>query len=196
MNGIISRFNTDKGYGFISADEGRIFFHISDIKSKQILPEEGQSVEFEITVTEKGSRAINIRIRHSAVPLFIALGNTRIKTSSIKNYGIENESQDYQVNILCLDKNTQYETERLNMERASTSAIWWTRHIEDTIKSNKAEKEAALKSPKYQLSKENRLWVLYVNTYHGEEYRFYEYDCGFDIHEKQRELDKLLLGKE
>lgn len=61
--GIVKRFNSQKGYGFISQENGPdVFVHQSAIQgegSKSL--EEDQKVEFEITEGPKGPQAANVR---------------------------------------------------------------------------------------------------------------------------------------
>ncbi|HBI7012199.1 TPA: cold-shock protein [Clostridium perfringens] len=62
--GIVKWFNQEKGYGFISCDEGDdVFVHISQVKEKG--PEkdlhEGESVSFDISEGEKGPMATNFQ---------------------------------------------------------------------------------------------------------------------------------------
>ncbi|ACD25079.1 cold shock domain-containing protein [Clostridium botulinum] len=62
--GIVKWFNAEKGYGFISCDEGDdVFAHHSQIKENG--PEkdlhEGESVTFDIQDGEKGPMATNIQ---------------------------------------------------------------------------------------------------------------------------------------
>ncbi|ELC8406714.1 cold-shock protein [Clostridium perfringens] len=62
--GIVKWFNQEKGYGFISYDEGDdVFVHISQVKEKG--PEkdlhEGESVSFDISEGEKGPMATNVQ---------------------------------------------------------------------------------------------------------------------------------------
>ena len=57
-------FNSEKGYGFISQDNGGpdVFAHYSAIQATGYRElTEGQKVEFEITQGQKGPQADNIR---------------------------------------------------------------------------------------------------------------------------------------
>ena len=63
--GTVKWFNNQKGYGFITDQEGKdIFVHYSGIISEQKFKSiaEGQTVEFEITDGEKGKQAINVTV--------------------------------------------------------------------------------------------------------------------------------------
>ena len=54
---------TDKGFGFISGDNGEIFFHqsaLQDVRYEEL--REGQTVEYEEGEGPKGPRAENVRV--------------------------------------------------------------------------------------------------------------------------------------
>ena len=62
--GIVTWFNGDKGYGFITPDDGSadVFAHFSAIQSSGYRSlEENQKVEFDVTEGQKGPQAENIR---------------------------------------------------------------------------------------------------------------------------------------
>jgi uncharacterized membrane protein YsdA (DUF1294 family)/cold shock CspA family protein len=61
MEGIVTNFNEEKGYGFIRSDEAQedIFIHISKLKNASSL-EQGQEVEFQVKKTNRGLSAINV----------------------------------------------------------------------------------------------------------------------------------------
>ena len=63
-SGTVKWFNAEKGYGFISQDNGGpdVFAHYSAIQATGYRElTEGQKVEFEITQGQKGPQADNIR---------------------------------------------------------------------------------------------------------------------------------------
>lgn len=50
-----------KGYGFIKCEDGKeVFVHNSEIQGKSSL-EEGEKVEFELTDTDRGPRAVKVK---------------------------------------------------------------------------------------------------------------------------------------
>ena len=60
--GTVKWFNESKGYGFITADEGKdVFVHFSAIQGECFKTlNEGQKVSFDIVNGEKGPQAANV----------------------------------------------------------------------------------------------------------------------------------------
>ena len=63
MNGTVKWFNAEKGYGFITGEDGKdVFAHFSQIQSNGFKSlEEGQEVTFEVAQGQKGLQAENIQ---------------------------------------------------------------------------------------------------------------------------------------
>ncbi|MBA2327651.1 MAG: cold-shock protein [Actinobacteria bacterium] len=61
--GTVKFFNAEKGYGFISRDDGDdVFVHFSQIVGEGYKTlEDGQSVEFDVAPGRKGEEAQNVR---------------------------------------------------------------------------------------------------------------------------------------
>ena len=62
MTGKVKWFNSEKGYGFITTDEGNdIFVHYSQIQKDGFKSlEEGERVEFDVVDGDKGPQAANV----------------------------------------------------------------------------------------------------------------------------------------
>lgn len=60
--GKVKWFNAEKGYGFITSDEGKdIFVHYSAIQGEGFKTlDEGQKVQFDVAEGERGPQATNI----------------------------------------------------------------------------------------------------------------------------------------
>jgi cold shock protein len=64
MKGTVKWFNAEKGYGFITTEEGNdVFAHFSQINKEGFKTlEEGQEVEFDVVEGEKGLQAEGIDV--------------------------------------------------------------------------------------------------------------------------------------
>jgi cold shock protein len=62
--GTVKFFNSEKGYGFISREDGDdVFVHFSNIQGSGYKTlDEGQRVEFDIAPGRKGEEAQNVRV--------------------------------------------------------------------------------------------------------------------------------------
>ncbi|MGL6107466.1 cold-shock protein [Romboutsia sp.] len=61
--GVVKWFNNEKGFGFISANDGQdVFVHFSNIKENGHNKDlhEGEEVSFDIVQADKGPSAINV----------------------------------------------------------------------------------------------------------------------------------------
>lgn len=59
--GTIARYLDDKGFGFIKteASDKDVFFHVDAFEGE---PREGQTVEFDVQDSDRGPRAVAVRI--------------------------------------------------------------------------------------------------------------------------------------
>lgn len=62
MTGTVKWFNSDKGYGFVSTEEGKdVFVHFSAIQGDGYKSlEEGEKVEFDVVNSDRGETAANV----------------------------------------------------------------------------------------------------------------------------------------
>ena len=62
-NGKVKWFNSEKGFGFITGDNGQDYFvHFRSIVGEGYRSlDEGQPVEFEVQETDKGMQAVNVK---------------------------------------------------------------------------------------------------------------------------------------
>lgn len=89
MRGRIKRFIEDKGYGFITGEDGQdYFFHISQVRD-MVEIKNYMIVNFDIVDGKKGKNAVNIRVsEQNNTSRFITCGNTNIRLNNIKQYSI------------------------------------------------------------------------------------------------------------
>ena len=187
MEGIIVRYDSQKGYGFIQYEDGSIFFHLSSFIDKSFIPEVGMEVYFEVGKNSKGDMANNITIRrNSNNSKFLKLGDLRVKISTIRNYGIS----DYKEELVELEKKVERQKQKKNewenddwgqLDFSEFEQLELERDIEWLNKCNSVIKKDI-----------EGLRYLYIETFQNDRYRFFKYDCNFDIDKKIEELDMLL----
>lgn len=82
MQGTVKWFSSEKGYGFITSEDGKDhFFNVQSINGAA-LPANGDSVEFESKPGQKGQRAVNITITAKAAPQRARPSDDRINCPS------------------------------------------------------------------------------------------------------------------
>lgn len=64
MKGIVKYFDTVKGYGFITKDDGKdVFVHYTGIKAEGFKNlEKGQEAVFDVKNTDRGQQATNVEV--------------------------------------------------------------------------------------------------------------------------------------
>ena len=61
MKGKVKMFNTARGFGFVTGDDGKdVYVHTSAIEGGATLAP-GDAVEYEVEVSERGSRAKSLK---------------------------------------------------------------------------------------------------------------------------------------
>jgi len=61
MKGKVKMFNTERGFGFITGDDGKdVYVHTSSIEGGAALAV-GTAVEYEVEAGERGARAKNVK---------------------------------------------------------------------------------------------------------------------------------------
>ena len=62
MNGIVKEYNKQKGFGFISGDDGEDYFlNIKNLRSGQSI-KVGSQVKFDTEESNRGSQAVNVTL--------------------------------------------------------------------------------------------------------------------------------------
>lgn len=67
MKGTVKWFNNQKGYGFITTEDGKdVFVHYSGLTGSGFKTlEEGTAVSFDLTENDRGEQAVNVAIEGS-----------------------------------------------------------------------------------------------------------------------------------
>ena len=62
VTGKVKWFNAEKGYGFITTDEGKdVFVHYSAIQTEGVKTlDDGEAVSFEVVQSDRGEQAANV----------------------------------------------------------------------------------------------------------------------------------------
>ena len=62
-SGKIKKLVTDRGFGFVEADRGELFFHHSEVQGTTFEElQEGQTIEYEVGQGRKGPCATSVRL--------------------------------------------------------------------------------------------------------------------------------------
>ena len=63
MTGKVKWFNAEKGFGFITGDDGReVFVHFSQIVGEGYKTlDDGQTVTYEVSDSDRGPQAVNVQ---------------------------------------------------------------------------------------------------------------------------------------
>ena len=91
MNGTITTWFKDKGFGFIKDENGdNRYFHVIKVANPDLIKKDA-AVTFEPTTNNKGLSAHAVKVIPESKHLFIA--GERVKLSSIKSFVVFNEEE-------------------------------------------------------------------------------------------------------
>lgn len=94
MRGRVTKFFNEKGYGFISDENGESrFFHISNVVENDGDISIGSSVNFQPHSNEKGLTCLKIEVLKRNRANFISVHHTNIKVSNIKEFGVSQSTR-------------------------------------------------------------------------------------------------------
>lgn len=89
MNGTITTWFEDKGFGFIKDENGdNRYFHVIKVANPDLIKKDA-AVTFEPTTNNKGLSAYAVKVAPTSKYIYIA--GARIKITSIKSYLVYNE---------------------------------------------------------------------------------------------------------
>ena len=68
VSGKVVHFDSNRGFGFLAPEDGGddVFLHINDISIDENLLRPGAVVEFEVESTDRGSKAMNVKVTEEA----------------------------------------------------------------------------------------------------------------------------------
>lgn len=208
MKGRIKNYNEQKGFGFILGNDNQdYFFHISDVNTFEPL-KIGDFVEFVPSENKKGQCAKKVKVSSkSQSAKFVQIENTNIRVSNIKNYGIAKDKYasvprrcfyEVKVKYTALEQFFSVIDALLNSDvtRINSGEDVFLVNPDDCSKFGKAppySKGEVLKDKCEVVScelieeKEKIVNYLYVTTFQGDNYQFYN-----DIYKYKAMLDNLL----
>lgn len=97
MNGTITKWFDDKGFGFIKDENGdNRYFHIVKVANPDLIKKDA-NVTFEPTTNTKGLSAYTVKVIPDSKYLYIA--GERIKITAIKSYRVYSEEVPAQTHI-------------------------------------------------------------------------------------------------
>ncbi|MDZ5724613.1 MULTISPECIES: cold-shock protein [unclassified Acetobacterium] len=176
MKGIVQKYNTDKGYGFIRMDNGtNLFFHITDVTNAAFVSP-GDAVEFDTEMRSKGLAAKNIVLHGNNRPAFISFGDINLKISNIKDYGLGHDigEEEYEEDV-------HFTAGEKVISGLFGIGLLAGGSFDGFSLLDTSDRKVKQKRPV-------KIKYLYVTTFQNDNYRFYKRDVSFDINQKYQEL--------
>lgn len=118
MNGKIMTFFEDKGFGFITDENGENrYFHVIKVQNSEMI-KKNAAVTFEPTNNAKGPSAFAIKVLASSK--YITIANERIRISSIKSFNTFIKAVPMKAEV---DKENKVLSVRLLMNRIRPQSV-------------------------------------------------------------------------
>lgn len=219
MNGVFTYYNEERGYGFIKDHNGENYFaHITEIKGDD-LPYVGARARFSASKNAKGNIAKDILVDsfessiYERKPKIITFGDVRVIISNIKNYGLSQAEMTYQKVYVKKEKETVFsflqeiyediwegelmplgEGEIVKWQFGALNGFWYNtltgKRMRRLIHGKKGiyEDGNSIFDPKADIKSFEEQY-LYVTTYQGDNFKFWEKESDFNIENKLNELD-------
>ena len=107
MEGIVRKLIWDRGFGFITAEDGKdVFFHHSSLSGGDFnILKQGVSVEFDLEEGPKGQRAVNVKISdtsHSDTLQNDTLPNDTVHSDTVPNDTLQNKEGGESMEAYCM----------------------------------------------------------------------------------------------
>lgn len=206
MEGIIKNYNEERGFGFIRTDNGQdVFFHISNWENTNS-PQKDMIVSYSLAESNGRTYATNVKYLTKRQGVVI-LGNERIKISNIKTYGISYYNEIHQRvhkykydDFRTVDEDVDwipgkelcvlYYDEKGNICKYKPDVGYGILDfISLVLGSGTYTDEDKLEQLLKNEYEYKPLPYLYITTYQGDNYQYFQGVCDFDVKEKAEEID-------
>lgn len=190
MKGRVTKWFDNKGYGFINGEDGKSYFmHISQVMSPGEIYR-NMLVDFTPNENKKGLNALSIKFdeqeKHNRI---IKIGDHRFVLSNIKEYGTDYAAAYFKHERTIVDNATNLFEELVGIFNDEGTKIYTQEGISSgSISILSWSDDEDRKSIPY----------LWIKTYQGEYYRFFDYSCldkeknRYEITEKSYDIRHIL----
>lgn len=190
MKGRVTKWFDNKGYGFINGEDGKSYFmHISQVMSPGEIYR-NMLVDFTPNENKKGLNALSIKFdeqeKHNRI---IKIGDHRFVLSNIKEYGTDYAAAYFKYERTIVDNATNLFEELVGIFNDEGTKIYTQEGISSgSISILSWSDDEDRKSIPY----------LWIKTYQGEYYRFFDYSCldkeknRYEITEKSYDIRHIL----
>ena len=190
MKGRVTKWFDNKGYGFINGEDGKSYFmHISQVMSPGEIYR-NMLVDFTPNENKKGLNALSIKFdeqeKHNRI---IKIGDHRFVLSNIKEYGTDYAAAYFKHERTIVDNATNLFEELVGIFNDEGTKIYTQEGISSgSISILSWSDDEDTKSIPY----------LWIKTYQGEYYRFFDYSCldkeknRYEITEKSYDIRHIL----